>query len=503
MVLSRINMENDFDNGLSLKTVSMLNRDSTVFLAFRVETDTTRRPSGEAATPAGWRGRDADSLGNDRREKSSADLKIRFGDVTVDLEGLCWRDGTSFIKHSVFAEVFRLLFKSEVFSKDEASSRRGVTKPLVTMISTNQRETKEAYVLSGYLLGLMMERCIAPIEIRRRDGMLVGTIRFVLKGATGDNHALQGIMNHQMAGEHTCVFGDHPRSQFANLEKMLFAKKKSIRSISEAHANGEALEYSGGVASLFLGSFGDDDRRLGNLEVFSDVNLHERTGSIKKLFWQFVNRMSKSEKEDLKENFVAELGRAGWMEYMDGKDWLNLLLKHEDVLVPVVSDYKVECLHLFHYFREIVLLCCHDDAEDVVGGRRALVLALHANCMALALVIKDLSERSKAEDEVDLNILSKDVWNLYLHHFAIDIAVLFETQDFSATVTQDMENYLGFAKKIAQRLTNFKDKLSFTILQRQFAEERRRRKFPDASRGEPSLSKLIRTLFGDSKRRRR
>jgi hypothetical protein len=197
--------------------------------------------------------------------------------------------------------------------------------------------------------------------------------------------------------------------------------------------------------------------------------------------------MSKSEKEDLKENFVAELGRAGWMEYMDGKDWLNLLLKHEDVLVPVVSDYKVECLYLFHYFREIVLLCCHDDVEDVVGGRRALVLALHANCMALALVIKDLSERSKAEDEVDLNILSKDVWNLYLHHFAIDIAVLFETQDFSATVTQDMENYLGFAKKITQRLTNFKDKLSFTILQRQFAEERRRRKFPDASRGEISF----------------
>jgi hypothetical protein len=115
--------------------------------------------------------------------------------------------------------------------------------------------------------------------------------------------------------------------------------------------------------------------------------------------------------------------------------------------------------------------------------------------MALALVIKDLSERPKPGDEEDLNIFSPDVWNLYLHHFAIDIPRLFETQDFSTTVTQDMENYLGFAKKIAQRLTNFKDKLSFTILQREFAVERRRRKFSNPSRGEPSLPKLISTFF--------
>jgi hypothetical protein len=136
-----------------------------------------------------------------------------------------------------------------------------------------------------------------------------------------------------------------------------------------------------------------------------------------------------------------------------------------------------------------VLLCCYDGEEDdLLDGKRSLVLAVHANCMALALVIKDLSERSKPGDAEDYNIFSSDVWNLYLHHFAVDIAPLYETQDFKITVTQDMENYLGFAKKIAQHLTNYKDKISFTILVRHAAEERRRRKFSDRSRGQRFVS---------------
>ncbi len=36
-------------------------------------------------------------------------------------------------------------------------------------------------------------------------------INIKIAGFTGDNHALQGFMSHNMAGGHTCVFADHPK----------------------------------------------------------------------------------------------------------------------------------------------------------------------------------------------------------------------------------------------------------------------------------------------------
>ncbi|KAJ1445863.1 hypothetical protein M885DRAFT_606616, partial [Pelagophyceae sp. CCMP2097] len=407
-------------------------------------------------------------------------LQKNFGKCTLKLS--CWRDGTSILKKSVFGEIMRLQNDSKVFSKDDESGRQGVTRLLVTQFSMNQPESKTAYKAVGYVVGLMLERLIEPITILDDAGAVVGEVRIIVDALTGDNHALQGGLGHNQAGNHVCVFGHHIREGWPDIVAMLAALRKTAASMQQSFANGETLAFAvGGEIAMFLGRCGADagcDVGLSTMQAATDANLHERSGVIKRLLWAFVDRMSKKDKELLYDNFVDKLGRQGWSQYMDGKDWLNLLLAHEEVLVPVVKDYKVECLHLWYYVREIVLICCHDDPKDVAGGRRALVLALHANCMALGLVLTDLSQRSAVGAEEDLNVLEYDVQNLYLHHFVADLAQLYETQDFKLMNAQDLENYLGQAKEIVRNLTNRKDAMSFTIMQRGHFERLRALAWP-------------------------
>ncbi|KAJ1453755.1 hypothetical protein M885DRAFT_567103, partial [Pelagophyceae sp. CCMP2097] len=389
-------------------------------------------------------------------------LQKNFGKCTLKVS--CWRDGTAILKKSVFGEIMRLQNDSKAFSKDGESGRQGVTRLLVTQFSMHQPESKTAHKAVGYVVGLMLERLIEPITILDDAGAVVGEVRIIIDALTGDNHALQGGLGHNQAGNHVCVFGHHIRGGWPDIVAMLAALRKTAASMQQRFfANGETLAFAvGGEIAMFGGGCGADagcDVGLSTMQAATDANLHERSGVIKRLLLAFVDRMSKKDKELLYDNFVDKLGRQGWSQYMDGKDWLNLLLAHEEAL-----DYKVECLHLWYYVREIVLICCHDDPEDVAGGRRALVLALHANCMALGLVLMDLSRRSAVGAEEDLNVLEYDVQNLYLHHFVADLAQLYETQDFKLMNAQDLGNYLGQAKEIVRNLTNRKDAISFTII---------------------------------------
>ena len=160
-----------------------------------------------------------------------------------------------------------------------------------------------------------------------------------------------------------------------------------------------------------------------------DVPLHERTGAVKTLFWLWHGIMSKKQQGEMEERFKKIFNRqAGYKEYMDGGNWLAVLLNIEAIMLPSIDHYRVEAGWMFHFVREMVLLVCTDSRSESGHDKKQLTLAMHANAIGLWLVAKDLMERGKGHDTTE-EVL-EDSMSLYLHHFMADIAVLFGEEDF-------------------------------------------------------------------------
>eukprot|EP00732_Lithocolla_globosa_P000823 Lithocolla_globosa_v1_NODE_316_length_4526_cov_4.454403.p1 type:complete len:761 gc:universal NODE_316_length_4526_cov_4.454403:125-2407(+) len=92
---------------------------------------------------------------------------------------------------------------------------------------------------------------------------------------------------------------------------------------------------------------------------------------------------------------------------------------------------------------------------------------MHGATFGLWCVLLDLDEREVIEDP----------FNLYMHHYNCDLAVLFEEQDFREGCTQMFEIFFKMARHIAKSYTNHKDFVDFWVLLRISMSKVRKQKY--------------------------
>lgn len=348
------------------------------------------------------------------------------------LSWLVWNDGTSWIKRAVFAQLFRLIQKGcDIFVETNKKQTIRLTHPCPLQLSTDCPETAVAYEAFGFILGLGLQRLSQPIDVCDKEGNLLCKVAPELEVSAGDNHAHQGMMGHNMAGEHTCVFGHHPKSQWLGVVTTLNGAKKTLRSFMKAWDDKQTQSFMNKIPHVLLHDPTTDlEDRAGLHAKFAevlDVPLHERTGAVKNLWRLWTDTLSKRQQSEVEERFKSILNRqSGYKEYMDGGNWLEVLLNVEAILLPSIEHYRSEAGWMFHYLREMVLLVCVDSRGSL--PKEQLTLAMHANAIGLWLVTKDLMERGRVDGTAE-TVLDENV-TLYLHHFMADIPVLFMDDDF-------------------------------------------------------------------------
>ena len=158
---------------------------------------------------------------------------------------LVWNDGTSWIKRAVFAQLLRLIIDGcDIFVSTNKKQTTRLTHPSAVQLSVDCPETKVAYEGFGFVLGLALQRLKEPIDVFRKDGTLLCRVAAELEANTGDNHAHQGMMGHNMAGEHTCVIHHHPKSEWLGIVATLNGDRKTYTGVmKQLEGREEAIVY--------------------------------------------------------------------------------------------------------------------------------------------------------------------------------------------------------------------------------------------------------------------
>lgn len=212
-----------------------------------------------------------------------------------------------------------------------------------------------------------------------------------------------------------------------------------------------------------------------------DVLLHEQTGAIKWLLWIFIYLMTQEMLAKLTSLMAVHLQKTtGVKEYMDGANWLQLLLAFELVFAPCVEKYLPEALLAARYLRDIMLIVGIDVGNENYSTRQ-LTLALYACALGLWCVCKDLHDR---------NLLNKE-FPLYLHVIVAHVARMFEQYDARAASCQQFEGIFKGTGRILRYQTNNKDYLDSTIVINEELSANRKAQYPDeGSRNRPDMTSV-------------
>ena len=232
-------------------------------------------------------------------------------------------------------------------------------------------------------------------------------------------------------------------------------KEKSLTQNQELFCNGKVEDAASmGYRSLAALLLSNPKTKVSDLflsEHFlaTDYMLHHRTGAFKIYVWWAVlnsNNLSAKELELLRRAFESATKYKTWMEYMDGKRWLHVALQWEKIFIGL----SIEMFHLHdfgllrHAVLEIVVAVSFDpkETEDEV---RSVALAVHANCILLAVMVMDIYDRG---------VLTGNL-SMFIHQLCVELPNDFEGEDVMALVSQRFE-HLFFDGKRALPNTNRK-----------------------------------------------
>ena len=317
--------------------------------------------------------------------------------IYLTLEVSAWMDGTSMLKHATGASTwsFRLLDNtkelggkllasasdranastmklSETLSKG-FDSRKGWTKPFravqklldqpVPCFFGFLKETREFGQVVARLMGAQLRYSTRGYYLRY-DMPGGQTVRVLLKGGKlrGDYHAIQSFLGLFMSGKRVCPFlqvdegyGDYTAWMLAlkanggvglTLTNFLQiarretgATDEELETFSEQVRNAKVF----GPAPIFAGDYDAENLEHRGLDpgpIVADPE-HVLSALIKNTFYELEEHLSKEAQTKLG-TLVARYVRdnTSYKDHMDGRDWRNLLLQYDKIVLPAVQMAK-------------------------------------------------------------------------------------------------------------------------------------------------------------------
>jgi hypothetical protein len=180
----------------------------------------------------------------------------------------------------------------------------------------------------------------------------------------GDSHAGQNHGGQNNAGYFVCCLCVASVLCFLNITLCVVQTPRSLEASRVALAMGSPEDVPGlneFGPGAFLGEFHTplDERSLGESRILVDFPLHDRTGVIKLLLlWAIVNSyFNARQRALLNQNFCDRLNKGGgFLQYMDGGNYLRFALFWDEIMLPVLYVYRIEFALMRHYIMEIILL---------------------------------------------------------------------------------------------------------------------------------------------------
>lgn len=277
-----------------------------------------------------------------------------------------------------------------------------------------------------------------------------------------------------MSGDNTCwLCGKHRKADWLKFEPLSISELMTLETVRANLQIGAACAQFTKLPDVLLGD-GEtpvDERGMKFYQGEPDYLLHHRTGLIKTyLFWAIVNLLSAKKKELIRRKFEEVFGWKTFMEYMNGHNWLLVLLKWDEVLLPFVENYQTEFLLVRFHLLEIIVILSYDHGRDE-HSRRTLSLAIHGHCLALRLVMINMHQR-----EIYTGNLS-----LFAHQVFEHLAPSFEKKDIADHVCQRLEAMFKNAKYVVQHNSDKKE-YSRAIVTRENCIRRRETRFRSQGR---------------------